>query len=439
MRCDHPVLDVETSNDRRVARRQFLQYLASSPLLAGTASMASIGALLASLPEKALGQSYDVLRAPTTPLVNGIIASPDQALNVMDFEPAARAALVGAGAPAHFGYLATGVDDDATLRANHEDYQKIRIQVRRLIDARKIDTSCAVLGERWTSPIFLCPVSSQAALNPAAAADVADARAAKAKGHQMILSTVGSKSIEEVNAAHGSPVWYMLYPTDDWNVTQALVKRAEAAGSRVLVLTVDRQGGRNTETLLLARREDKRPCQACHQGGFKNEVSRKPMFDGLDVSKVTNLYGTGMTWDFVKRLQGTTKMKIVLKGIMSGEDAGEAVKYGVDGIIVSNHGGRAEESLRSTISALPEVVKAVNGRVPVLVDGGVRRGTDVLKALALGATAVGIGRPYCWGLAAFGQPGVEAVLAILQREFETIMKQVGATNLREITRTSVIV
>ena len=435
----HPVLDVETSNDRRVARRQFLQYLASSPLIAGTASMASISALLASLPDKALAQSYDVLRAPTTPLVNGIIASPEQALNVMDFEPAARAALVGAGAPAHFGYLATGVDDDATLRANHEDYQKIRIQVRRLIDARKIDTSCAVLGERWASPIFLCPVSSQAAFNPAAAADVADAKAAKAKGHQMILSTVGSKSIEEVNAAHGSPVWYMLYPTDDWNVTQSLVKRAEAAGSSVLVLTVDRQGGRNTETLLIARREDKRPCQACHQGGFKNEVSRKPMFDGLDVSKVTNLYGTGMTWDFVKRLQGTTKMKIVLKGIMSAEDAGEAVKYGVDGIIVSNHGGRAEESLRSTISALPEVVKAVNGRVPVLVDGGVRRGTDVLKALALGATAVGIGRPYCWGLAAFGQPGVEAVLAILQREFETIMKQVGATNLREITRASVIV
>jgi 4-hydroxymandelate oxidase len=122
-----------------------------------------------------------------------------------------------------------------------------------------------------------------------------------------------------------------------------------------------------------------------------------------------------------------------------GEDAGEAVKYGVDGVIVSNHGGRAEESLRSTITALPDVVKSVNGRIPVLVGGGVRRGTDVLKALALGATAVGIGRPYCWGLAAFGQPGVEAVLAILQREFATIMKQVGATSLKEITHTAVIV
>lgn len=431
--------EIDTANEVRVARRQLLQYLASSPLLAGAASMTSLGALLAGFPDKALAQSYDVLRAPTTPLVNGVIVSPEQALSVMDFEPAARNALVSAGAPAHFGYLATGVDDDATLRANHEDYQKIRIQVRRLIDARKIDTSCTVLGERWASPIFLCPVSSQAAFNPAAAAEVADAKAAKVKGHQMILSTVGNKSIEEVNAAHGSPVWFMLYPTDDWNVTQALVKRAEASGSRVLVLTVDRQGGRNTETLFIARRDDKRPCQACHQGGFKNEVSRKPMFDGIDVSKVTNLYGTGMTWDFVKRLQSATKMKIVLKGIMSADDAAKAVKLGADGIIVSNHGGRAEESLQSTIRALPDVVKAVNGRIPVLVDGGVRRGTDVLKALALGATAVGIGRPYCWGLTAFGQPGVEAVLDILQREFETIMKQVGATSLKEITRDAVLV
>jgi isopentenyl diphosphate isomerase/L-lactate dehydrogenase-like FMN-dependent dehydrogenase len=131
-------------------------------------------------------------------------------------------------------------------------------------------------------------------------------------------------------------------------------------------------------------------------------------------------------------------MKLLLKGIMTADDALKAVKEGIDGIIVSNHGGRAEESLQSTIGALPAVVKAVGGRIPVLVDGGVRRGTDVYKALALGATAVGIGRPYCWGLAAFGQPGVEAVLTILQREFETIMRQVGAADLKHITARSVI-
>jgi 4-hydroxymandelate oxidase len=410
-----------------LARRRLLHYLAGSPLFARSASIASIGSLLASLPDLADAQSYDVLRAPTK-AVGDVIESPDQALNLMDFEPAAKKALP----PAHFGYLQTGVDDDATLRANHEDYSKIDIRVRRLIDARKVDTSVTVLGEKWASPIFLCPVSSQGAFYPDA--EVAVAAAAKAKGHQMILSTVGSKSVEDVSAAHGSPIWYMLYPTDDWNVTQALVKRAERAGSPAVVLTVDRQGGRNTETLFRARRLDTRDCSVCHKGGFANEVARKPMFDNLDVSHVTNLYGTGMTWDFVKRLQDSTKMKVVLKGIMTGEDAAHAVKAGIDAIIVSNHGGRAEESLQSTIGALPQVVKAVGGRIPVLIDGGVRRGTDALKALALGATAVGIGRPYCWGLAAFGQPGVEAVLSIVQSEFVTIMRQVGAINVKGITR-----
>jgi isopentenyl diphosphate isomerase/L-lactate dehydrogenase-like FMN-dependent dehydrogenase len=249
---------------------------------------------------------------------------------------------------------------------------------------------------------------------------------------------VGNTSIADVNKEHGSPVWLQVYPTDDWNVTMALIRKAEAAGTPAIVLTVDRQGGRNTQTLFRYRRQDDRTCIACHGGGFTNEVSRKPNFQGIDVSKVTNLYGTGMTWDFVMKLRMVTKMKVILKGIMTADDATRAVKAGVDGIIVSNHGGRAEESLQSTIRALPDVVKAVGGRIPVLVDGGIRRGTDVYKALALGATAVGIGRPYCWGLAAFGQPGVDAVLTILQREFETIMRQAGATTLKQITAASVI-
>jgi len=383
------------------------------------------GSLWSLLPGMTKAQSYDALRAPVK-AVGEVIGTPEEALNLFDFEPAARKALP----PAHFGYLATGVDDDATLLANHADYGKIRIKVRRLIDARKIDTSVTVLGERWASPIFLSPVSSQGAFHPDA--EVAVAKAAKARGHQLILSTVGNSSIEAVSEARGAPVWYMLYPTDDWSVTEALIRRAEKAGSPALVLTVDRQGGRNTETLFRARRMDPRNCADCHQGGFANEVARKPMFDGLDVSRVTNLYGTGMTWEFLARIRKTTKMKLVLKGIMTGDDARRAVAHGADAIIVSNHGGRAEESLQSTIGALPEVVSAVEGRLPVLIDGGVRRGTDVLKALALGATAVGIGRPYCWGLAAFGQPGVEAVLAILQREFETIMRQTGATRIADI-------
>jgi isopentenyl diphosphate isomerase/L-lactate dehydrogenase-like FMN-dependent dehydrogenase len=174
-------------------------------------------------------------------------------------------------------------------------------------------------------------------------------------------------------------------------VTRALVQRAENAGSPAIVLTVDRQGGRNTETLFRERRQDLRECSGCHTPGFTNEVSRKANFSDIDVSKVTNLYGTGMTWEFIDRLRGIVKGKLVLKGIMTGEDAKEALRHGVDGLIVSNHGGRAEESGQSTIGVLSEVVDSVGGRIPVLIDGGVRRGTDVLKALALGALRMGPG------------------------------------------------
>ena len=420
--------------DRAKARRRLLQFLAGSPLLAGSATPGVIAALAATLSDAASAQSYDVLRAQTRK-VGEIIESPEDALNVMDFEPAARKALQGQGAPAHWGYLATGVDDDATLRANHADYDKLRIKVRRLVDARKIDTRIRLFGAEYASPIFLSPVSSQGAFHPEA--EIPVARAAGAKKQLMVLSTSSNSSAADVAKAHGGPIWFQLYPTDDWDVTRALVKRAEEAGVTAIVLTVDRQGGRNTETLFRARRQDDRQCVACHAGGFKNEVSRKPAFNDLDVSRVTNLYGTGMTWDFVAKLRAATKAKVVLKGIMTGDDAARAVRAGVDGIIVSNHGGRAEESFQSTIGVLPEVVKAAAGKIPVLVDGGVRRGTDAYKALALGATAVGIGRPYCWGLAAFGEPGVAAVLTILQREFETIMRQAGATALKQITAATV--
>ena len=230
----------------------------------------------------------------------------------------------------------------------------------------------------------------------------------------------------------------MLYPTDDWNVTQALVNNAQAAGSPAIVLTVDRQGGRNTEDMFRMRRLDQRDCTLCHKpGAFANEVSRKANFNGIDVSKVTNLYGTGMTWEFIDRLRAIVKGKLVLKGIMTGADAREALRHGVDAIFVSNHGGRAEESGQATITVLAEVVEAVGGHVPVLIDGGVRRGTDVLKALGLGASAVGIGRPYVWGLASFSEAGVDRVLEIMDSEFTTIMRQVGALSIEQITRDNV--
>jgi len=419
------------------ARRHLLRFFAASPLAATPAVTSAVAALLASAPSLGSAQSYDALRgAQVVTGADGIITAPHEALNVFEFEPAAKKALFAQGAPTHWGYLESGVDADATRDINHSAYARYNIRVQRLVDARKIETSVKIFGETWGSPIFLCPVSSLGAYNPEAG--IAVARAAAKRKHQMILSTVDNASIVDVNKAHGSPAWFMLYPTDDWNVTQALVKRAEAAGSPAIVLTVDRQGGRNTEDMFRMRRLDQRECVACHKpGAFANEVVRKRNFEGIDVSKVTNLYGTGMTWEFVDRLRAIVKGKLLLKGIVTGEDAKEALRHGVDGLIVSNHGGRAEESGQPTIGVLVEVVEAAGDKIPVLIDGGVRRGTDVLKALALGATAVGIGRPYVWGLAAFGEPGVDRVLEILDSEFVTIMRQVGALHIGQITRANV--
>jgi len=202
-------------------------------------------------------------------------------------------------------------------------------------------------------------------------------------------------------------------------------------------VTVDRVAGRNQETFTRLRRQDARVCGDCHEPGGPDAATRtKPNFEGIDVAAagVPNLLSANMTWDFVRRLRDTTRMKIVLKGILAHEDAKLAAESGVvDAIIVSNHGGRGEDSGRSTIDALPEIVEAVNGRIPVLIDSGFRRGTDVMKALAIGATAVCVGRPYLWGLGAFGQPGVEKVLEILRTETRAAMAQCGVRNVKEIT------
>ncbi len=417
-------------------RRDFLRMLAASPVFATNTFFANrLSNLLATdkLTEAMFGAWFENFQQ-----TGDVISSPDQALNVLDFEPAARKALP----PAHFGYLATGVDDDATVRANREGYSHIQIRSRRLVDVEKIDMSVPLLGATWSSPIVICPMGGLKAFHPEG--DIAVARAARAKDHLQMLSTVATSSIEEVIAARGWPVWQQLYPTNVWEVGRSIIKRAEAAGCGAIVLTVDLQEGANLETLFRARQVDKRNCSECHKSahtGFARGspgtdpqyVARKPMFDGLDLSKVTNLFPSRMDWDFVKRLRDTVAVKLLLKGIVTREDAHLAVEYGVDGLIVSNHGGR-EETLRPTIESLPEVVEAIAGKIPVIVDGGVRRGTDVFKALAMGATAAGIGRPGAWGLAAFGQLGVEAVLEILRRELKTIMRQAGTTSIDKITR-----
>jgi (S)-2-hydroxy-acid oxidase len=433
------------ATEQNKTRRKFLKMLGASPLLASAGLLAGpFASLLAAgeVSEKTfLGWLESFQQS------DEVISSPDQAFDVMDFEAAARKALP----PAHFGYLATGVDDDGTVRANHEGYSRIQIRARRLVDVENSDMSVSLFGTKWKTPIVLSPVSAQKAFHPEG--EVAVARAAGAKGHLMILSTVATASIEEVIAAAGAPAWQQLYPTNVWEVTCAIVKRAEAAGSPAIVLTVDLQEGSNRETLFRAQVVDKRDCAVCHQsaytgfargrpkagtGGFAQYAARKPMLNGLDLSKVNAVQPPNLTWDFVKRLRDTVSVKLLIKGIVTREDAQLAVEHGVDGLMVSNHGGRAEETLRPTIESLPEVIEGVAGKIPVIVDGGIRRGTDVFKALALGASAVGIGRPHSWGLAAFGQPGVEAVLEILRRELRTIMRQAGTISVNKITPNCVV-
>jgi isopentenyl diphosphate isomerase/L-lactate dehydrogenase-like FMN-dependent dehydrogenase len=352
----------------------------------------------------------------------------DQVLNVADFEALARAKLP----PAHFGYLATGVDDDRTVFLNHDAYSHIEIRSRRFVDVSKLDTSRRVWGSQWKQPIYFSAVSGMGAFHPEA--EVGVARAAASRDFQMMLSAGASSPFRDVIAARKASLWQQLYATDDWKVTEAIVHRAEKAGCTAIALTVDSPPGRNSETLRRAMQHDDRVCTQCHVGGKHDMWLRAPMFAGIDVSRVTGLAPASMSGDYLERLRKLISVKFLVKGVVTAEDATQAMQAGADGIIVSNHGGRQEETLRSTIECLPEIVAAVGGRIPVFIDGGIRRGTDIFKALALGATAVGIGRPYAWGLTAFGQPGVEAVADILTRELRSIMRQAGTPDLASIDK-----
>lgn len=354
-------------------------------------------------------------------------------LSVSDFEAAARAVLP----PAHFGFLATGVDDDRTVAWNHEAFSQLEISVRRFADVTRTDLGVDLFGTHWPSPVYLSALASQRAFHPEA--ELATARAAASRSALMMLSAAGSTGPEDVMAARGAPVWQQIYPTDDWTVTHAVIERAQRAGCSAIVLTVDNHWPRYNETLARAMRQDPRTCTDCHVNNSHDFVRKAPLYHGVDVSRVTeSTQPSAITWEYLDRVRGLVKRKLLIKGIMRGDEAAECVRHGADGVIVSNHGGRDEESLRSTIECLPEVVTACRGHVPVLIDGGVRRGTDVFKALALGASAVGIGRPQIWGLAPYGQAGVEAILDIYARELRALMRQAGTPTVASITRDFVV-
>ncbi|MDQ6611758.1 MAG: alpha-hydroxy-acid oxidizing protein [Gemmatimonadota bacterium] len=420
-------------------RREFLRFLAGSPLLAAAGMNAHVlhdltsesprraaGAL--SLAQRAMQQA--VQQTPPN------ITAAREALDVFDFEPVAKANIpVG-----HWAYLASGTDDDGTIRANREGFDHWVLRARRLVNVARVDASVTLYGTRYPTPIVINPVGSQKAFHPLGEMGVA--RAAKVKVHLQVLSTVATTSIEDAIAARGATVWFQLYHQPDWAKSKQMVQRAERAGSAAVVFTVDLIGGSNRETMIRGARLDTRDCKACHLGGApipgitgasNGDNRRKPNLNGYpDVTPIPEV-GTP-TWEFVDRLKASTKMKVLVKGIVTREDAELAIKHGVDGLFVSNHGGRADNSMRATITSLPEVVQGVRGRIPIICDGGFRRGTDVFKAMALGATSIGIGRPYIWGLGAFGQEGVETVLELLRHEFEVTMKQMGTPSIAAITR-----
>ena len=403
----------------RESRRELLRFIAASPLACG------LGAVLG--PGGAWAQ-FDA-RDDLDELIAALIENPEQALNVFDFHEYVRVHMPAG----HYWYMAQGADDQRMLTVNREGFTKIRLRPRRLVDTSSVDTSVELFGQRYDSPVFIAPCGALATFHPEG--ELAVARAAGTANTLQILSTVTNHSVEDVTDARGAPLWYQLYPTSDWTFTRDMIGRVEAAGCTALVLTVDIPA-RNLEPIARFSRDTNEECQACHQPGFEAAFRTKAMFADADLSNL-GMGIRGLTWDYVDRLKDSTSMNVLVKGIVTGEDASLCLEHGADGIIVSNHGSRAEDSGRSSIECLPEVLEAVDGRVPVVVDSGFRRGTDVFKALALGASGVCIGKPYIWGLGSFGQPGVERVLDILNRELRIVMQQMGTVDIASITSSSI--
>ena len=439
------------------SRREFLKFLAASPLLglassglpanwqralaheaerratAGPAAphCAECGTeMLQSLVQPRFSAGQDPVLPPQNAIEDQLtgqsIESPDEAINVWDFERAAHASNLAQ----HWDYLHMGVDDYETRRANREGFQRLMLRPRRLGGEAlaEIDTSVELYGRRWASPLFLCPVASLEAYHTQGESGAA--RAARPRDILQMQSHQSSQSYADIAEARGEPHWFQIYTTPDWNVNKRVIDRVAGAGCPALVWTIDLLGGSNRELqrrTLAGEGYSSVLCQTCHQ---HHPDYRRPMRAGLEGPEGPRY---PYTWDYVKRLKDASDMKVILKGIMTAEGAEQAIEHGADGIFVSNHGGRAVNSMWSSIDSLPEVVNAVRGRVPVFIDSGVRRGTDIFKALALGADAVGIGRPYVWGLGAFGEDGVGKVIDLILSELRIAMRQTRTTSTDQIT------
>ncbi len=347
-------------------------------------------------------------------------------VNVMDFERVARERL----APLAWDYYASGANDEITLRENRRGFDCLAMHYKVLVDVVARSAGTRVLGQDVSMPLLIAPTAFHRLAHPDG--ELATARAAGAAGTIMILSTLSNTRVEDVVAAASSPVWFQLYVYRDRGVTQGLIERVEAAGCSALVLTVDAP--------LLGRRE-------------RDVRNRFHLPDGLSLENMlpmglgdlppgaqdsglaayfASLLDPSLTWADVTWLRSITRLPILVKGIVRPDDAVRAVDCGASGIVVSNHGGRQLDTSPATIDVLPAIAEAVDNRAEILLDGGVRRGTDVLKAVALGARAVAIGRPVLWGLAAGGQDGLGRVLALLRAEIDLALALCGCNSIAEV-------
>jgi 4-hydroxymandelate oxidase len=337
-------------------------------------------------------------------------------LNVWDYEQLAAQRLE----PGAYGYYAGGAGDELTLRDNVRAYRRWQLRPRVLVDVAGCTTATTVLGHDVSMPLLVAPVAFQRVAHPDG--EIGMARAAQATGTLMTLSTLSTTPPEQV-AETGVARWFQLYVFRDEGVTRELVERAAAAGFTALVLTVD--------TPVLGRRERD------HRTGFTipPEITVAAFGSGgITPAEAFAQMSESVSWHDVERLAAEAGLPVLVKGVLTGEDASLACEHGAAGIIVSNHGGRQLDGAAATIDALPEVVAEVGGRLEVLVDGGVRRGGDVVKALALGARAVLVGRAPLWGLAAGGEAGARHVLELLRAEILLALKLVGSVSPLDVSR-----
>jgi len=323
-------------------------------------------------------------------------------------------------------YVCGGAADELTLRANCEDWQRMRLMPKALVDVSQIDLKTEVLSQPFSLPILLAPTAFNRLCHPEA--ELATVQGANRAGAGMILSSLSTEPVEEVARTAQNPLWFQLYAQADRGLTRQMVDRAEAAGCKAICVTVDTPvlGARHRET----RTNFALPPDCELPNLNLGAVSHRPT--GGEI--YSELLNAALTWKDIEWLRSITKLPVLLKGVLNPDDAVRAVETGVAGVIVSNHGARNLDTLPSTAAALPRIVDKVQGKLPLLVDGGIRRGTDVLKALALGAQAVLIGRPYLYGLAVAGAEGVARVVDILRRELMMAMALTGRTSIAQIDR-----